>query len=204
MNRIVSEERKYLPIFLFILICLIFFSSFVQFLPRYLLIVYPFYYIIGACCLTEIFKNRNRILISVVVILIFLSMSSWHGHRVIKSSSSGALLESNLEYIDVVKTHKLGSKFIEENYPQSTVLTGWPQIDELTYPFLGYVTTPIKCIYFLNIKNKIDSKVDLVYYSDQSHEAFEMQKLMDTLNIKLLKSYEYNGKSVAIYRVIRN
>lgn len=202
--RIIYRKRKFLPLFLFMFLCLIAFSSCVRFLPRYLLIVYPFYYIIGSYCLVEIFENRHRILIGMTVILLFLLTSNWYCHRLIEFSGRGPKLESNLEYLDLIKTHKLASKFIEENYPQSIVLTSWPQIEELGNPFLGYVTTPIKCVYFLDIKEGLDPKIDLIYYSDQSHKPFEMQELMDNLNIRLLKSFKCNGKSTAIYKIIKN
>ncbi|MFC1632487.1 hypothetical protein ACFL2I_08040, partial [Candidatus Omnitrophota bacterium] len=207
LKKIHSKSKKtpdlFLLIWLFIFICLLVFSSYVRFLPRYLLITYPFYYIIGAYCLVEILKRKKIILVGTVVVLIALSTSNWHGQRVIESSGSGGLLESNLEYLDLVKTHRLAARFIEEYYPQSTVLTSWPQCVALEHPEAGYFNTQIDYIYFLDKEVVSDSEFDLVYYSQQSHRAFEMRELMNKLNLQLLKSFRSNGKSTAIYKIIR-
>jgi hypothetical protein len=54
--------------------------------------------------------------------------------------------EDNLAYRDFVQLHQDAERFLESRYPRATVLTAWPASDELTRPFLGYVTRPIRVV----------------------------------------------------------
>jgi hypothetical protein len=51
--------------------------------------------------------------------------------------------EDNLAYADYVKVHQHAASYVEEKYPGSRVLTAWTATDELSKPFLGYVSKPI-------------------------------------------------------------
>jgi 4-amino-4-deoxy-L-arabinose transferase-like glycosyltransferase len=55
----------------------------------------------------------------------------------------GFSLEDNLAYRDYILLHQHAEDFVEARYPMSRVLTAWPASDELTRPYLGYVTRPM-------------------------------------------------------------
>jgi hypothetical protein len=48
--------------------------------------------------------------------------------------------EDNLTYVDFVRLHQAAAKTIESRYPNARVLTAWPASDELTRPWLRYVS----------------------------------------------------------------
>jgi 4-amino-4-deoxy-L-arabinose transferase-like glycosyltransferase len=52
--------------------------------------------------------------------------------------------EDNLAYADFVRLHQAAAQEIERHHPNAQVLTAWPATDELSRPFLGYVTKPVK------------------------------------------------------------
>jgi hypothetical protein len=54
--------------------------------------------------------------------------------------------EDNLAYRDYIVLHEHGEKFIEARYPMANVLTAWPASDELSRPWLGYATRPVKVV----------------------------------------------------------
>ena len=54
--------------------------------------------------------------------------------------------EDNLAYRDYVELHQRGERFLEARYPMAHVLTAWPASDELTRPWLGYVTRPMQVL----------------------------------------------------------
>lgn len=54
--------------------------------------------------------------------------------------------EDNLAYRDYVNLHEDGERFLEARYPMAHVLTAWPASDELTRPWLGYVTRPMQVV----------------------------------------------------------
>lgn len=54
--------------------------------------------------------------------------------------------EDNLEYRNCVVLHEKAERFLEARYPMAHVLTAWPASDELTRPWLGYITRPVQVV----------------------------------------------------------
>jgi hypothetical protein len=54
--------------------------------------------------------------------------------------------EDNLAYRDYVVMHEDGERFLEARYPMARVLTAWPASDEISRPWLGYVTRPMQAV----------------------------------------------------------
>jgi 4-amino-4-deoxy-L-arabinose transferase-like glycosyltransferase len=52
--------------------------------------------------------------------------------------------EDNLTYRDMVVLHQHAVRYIDQTYPQATVLTAWPATSELNRPELGYTNHPVK------------------------------------------------------------
>jgi 4-amino-4-deoxy-L-arabinose transferase-like glycosyltransferase len=202
--RMTAKNINYLPVFLsvFLIICsLSIFRAICCLAPRYLLVVYPLFFIVSAACLTDIGKKNNLLSSALAIAFILLSIKGWYGHR---NKIGGYALESNLEYLDQIKTHRLACKFIADHYPNKVVLTSWPQRCELSEPAFGYVTLPVSFIDFRLQENIDPQRIDLIYYSDQSDNAAKMKKLMENFNLTLLQSYQCNGKTAAVYKVIKN
>jgi hypothetical protein len=58
----------------------------------------------------------------------------------------GFSLEDNLAYRDYILLHVEASRFLAMRYPGERVLTAWPASDEITRPWLGYVTQPFRVL----------------------------------------------------------
>jgi hypothetical protein len=58
----------------------------------------------------------------------------------------GFSFEDNLAYRDYILLHQRAGEFVEARYPMARVLTAWPASDELTHPYLGYVTRPMRVV----------------------------------------------------------
>jgi hypothetical protein len=54
--------------------------------------------------------------------------------------------EDNLAYRDYIVLHQEAERFLEARYPMARVLTAWPASDELSRPWLGYVTRPMQVV----------------------------------------------------------
>jgi hypothetical protein len=54
--------------------------------------------------------------------------------------------EDNLAYRDYIQLHQHAEEFLEARYPMARVLTAWPASDELTRPYLGYITRPMQVV----------------------------------------------------------
>jgi len=58
----------------------------------------------------------------------------------------GLSIEDNLAYRDYVLLHRRAASWLAVRYPRARVLTAWPASDELTRPYLGYVTRPLNVL----------------------------------------------------------
>jgi hypothetical protein len=54
--------------------------------------------------------------------------------------------EDNLAYRDYIVMHENAERFLEARYPMARVLTAWPASDELSRPWLGYITRPMQVV----------------------------------------------------------
>jgi 4-amino-4-deoxy-L-arabinose transferase-like glycosyltransferase len=58
--------------------------------------------------------------------------------------------EDNLTYRDMIVLHQHAVRFINQTYPQATVLTAWPATSELNRPELGYTNHVVKTVAIQN------------------------------------------------------
>jgi hypothetical protein len=207
------KEKRVLTIFIFISI--LFHAFIIPLSPRYILFIFPLIYLFYSYSVIKIFKKYY--IVSVILILIIFLLN-FTGNR----NKVGFELETNMEYVDTIKTHQLAASYIEKNFPDATVLAAYPQSMELQYPYAGYIKKPIKVItappypgitdYHKNYTQFLYSKkrpkmeinlseINLYYYSTQEFQTKEIYDIRDKLNLKLLKRFEINKKVVEISKV---
>ena len=58
----------------------------------------------------------------------------------------GFSIEDNLAYRDYIVLHQRAENFLQGRDPRARVLTAWPASEELTQPFLGYVSRPMRVV----------------------------------------------------------
>jgi hypothetical protein len=87
--------------------------------------------------------------------------------------------EDNLAYRDYVVLHEDGERFLEARYPMARVLTAWPASDELTRPWLGYVTRPMSVVRIEDFSlDEVLSAADL--RSGASESTYEVALIFST------------------------
>lgn len=82
--------------------------------------------------------------------------------------------EDNLAYRDYVILHQNGERFLEARYPMAHVLTAWPASDELTRPWLGFVTRPVQVVRIENFS------LDQVLSAAEFRDHFEVALVFST------------------------
>jgi hypothetical protein len=109
----------------------------------------------------------TRYLLPMYPLILLLCASTWHRHLrqwwALAALSAAAFLagiwinppyafapEDNLTYRDFIVLHQRAVRFIDQHYPQATVLTAWPATSELNRPELGYTNHPIKTVAIQN------------------------------------------------------
>ena len=104
-------------------------------LARYMLAVVPLIIII---CVSTL-RRRARLWRGLIVIVVTAFVAA-----LFVNPPHGFSIEDNLAYRDYIVLHQRAEEFTEARYPMARVLTAWPASDELTRPYLGYVTRPMR------------------------------------------------------------
>jgi 4-amino-4-deoxy-L-arabinose transferase-like glycosyltransferase len=106
-------------------------------LARYMLPVVPLVIII---CVSTL-RRRVHIWPAIVACVALAFILALFAHP-----PYGLSLEDNLAYRDYIQLHQNAENFLEARYPMARVLTAWPASDELSRPYLGYVTRPMQVV----------------------------------------------------------
>ena len=211
------KEIKSLELIFTLLLTIIFYVFIIPFSPRYILPIFPILFLLFSFSLVNFFKKYSYLALIVIVIIFSINF-------VVNRSTVGFTLETNMEYVDAIETQLLGAKYIEENFPDATVLASFPLSSELTYPYGGYVKNPIDVVTYphflgltgqnknytvflhpqLNQNQTIDlNSIDLYYYTPQEFSSI-IPDIAKKLDLTLIKRFELNNKFVEIYEVNKN
>ncbi len=106
-------------------------------LARYMLPAVPLVIIVAVSTL----RRRLRYWPAVVAAIAAAFIAAWFWNP-----PYGFSPEDNLAYRDYIVLHEDAERFLEARYPMARALTAWPASDELTCPWLGYVTRPVQVV----------------------------------------------------------
>ncbi len=106
-------------------------------LARYMLPAVPLVIILAVSTL----RRRLRYWPAAVAVVALAFVAAWFWNP-----PYGFSPEDNLAYRDYIVLHQDAERFLEARYPMARALTVWPASDELTRPWLGYVTRPVQVV----------------------------------------------------------
>jgi hypothetical protein len=106
-------------------------------LARYMLPVVPLVIILSVSTLRRRFRHWRLVVALIAVVFVM----GWF-----LNPPYGFSLEDNLAYRDYIFLHQDAETILEARYPTAKVLTAWPAADEITHPYLGYVTRPMPIV----------------------------------------------------------
>jgi hypothetical protein len=196
------------------LVFIIFFSTIDIFLPRYLLPIYPIFFIFAAKSLNHFKKEWVALLVIILFITCYrynwgikgiiqdpVFHSTFFYPKIITAVYNGEL---SLDYMDVVNLEKSAMTFIFENYPNSKIIAVFPFA---TWRSLGYVDigyrqwakNNITIIYNNSISNMDLSNVDLIVY-ESSCRCWEKNDEEFLMKMKLVKKFEVNNRFISIFK----
>lgn len=104
-------------------------------LARYMLPVVP---LVIMLCVSALWR-RLRVWLGVLAVVVACFAAG-----LFINPAYGFSFEDNLAYRDYVVLHQRAAQFVEAHYPQARLLTAWPTSDELSRPYLGYVSRPVR------------------------------------------------------------
>jgi hypothetical protein len=134
-------------------------------LARYMLPAVPLVIIL---CVATLWRRVGywRALIALVTVA-FIAAWFWN-------PPYGFAPEDNLAYRDYVLLHEDGERFLEARYPMAQVLTAWPASDEISRPWLGYITRPMRVV---RIE---DFSLDNVILATESESNYDVALVFST------------------------
>jgi hypothetical protein len=106
-------------------------------LARYMLTIVPLVVILAVSTLR---RRIRRWPVLIVLVCAAFTMA------LIRNPPYGFAPEDNLAYRDYVVMHQHAESFLEARYAGARVLTAWPASDEISRPYLGYVTRPMRVV----------------------------------------------------------
>lgn len=106
-------------------------------LARYMLTVVPLLVILAVSTLWR--RIRAWRWVVGIVCVTFVAALFWN-------PPYGFSPEDNLAYRDYIVMHQHAEQFLEARVPTARVLTAWPASDEISQPYLGYVTRPLRVV----------------------------------------------------------
>ena len=129
-------------------------------LARYMLPVIPLVILVMVSTLWRRVENWRWVL----AIILMAFVAGWF-----VNPPYGFSLEDNLAYRDYIGLHQRAEQFVEARYPMGRVLTAWPASDELSRPWLGYVTRPVQVVRIEDFSaQQIESAADLARSYDHA------------------------------------
>ncbi len=128
-------------------------------LARYLLPVYPLIILMGVSTIWRRIPWWQAFL-GVVCASFVLALVTDPPYR--------AAPEDNLGWAKFVRVHQQAAQVIEARFASGPILTAWPASDELTKPYLGYVSKPVPV---MRIENFSAEQILAVRNTPLSYEA---------------------------------
>lgn len=183
-----------------------FVSGLMWFLVRYILPVYPLFFILLSASLGSRFRKKTY---WVILISIIIFTCNWYDPFMY---NCGQFHEVSMHYTCLVNTEKKTMDYVTLNYPNSNILSGWFQrvISESRHSH--YVTNPAD-IHVISVTSSDYSEkdacdVDLIIYSpnigcDDPHSTNpKILKAIDECNATLIKRFEDRDIFVEIYKLV--
>jgi 4-amino-4-deoxy-L-arabinose transferase-like glycosyltransferase len=189
-------------------------------LRRYLLPVFPFFYLF---VVTFIFRLPRALARTTCTIAVACLVCSWFINPPYPFP-----FDDNLAYADFIRLHQQAARFLENGPGDPVVLTAWPASGELTTPTLGYVSkalhvNTIRGFTFEDFPGTNPESFDLLYLYSRRWEPennwlvhstilrriqrtyfgyapqIPEQMLVDRYHLRPLVSLERGGQWVRIY-----
>jgi len=186
------RRHKELLLFSMILVSSGYSFAFLYYLPRYLLPVAPYFFIVAAGALVHLIRGRRLQLLVGVSALALLSYAVLGNDRV-------GTREWNMGYLDVVRIHKAMCQYVEAEFPDVPILAAFPLSSYLSRPELGYVSRPLRVVTVQGLQRaQEDGPVNLVVYASP---GTNLEDHVAARGLRLIERFEEEGIRAELYGV---
>ena len=192
-----KKSLKMEMIFLTIVILNVLFFSYTDDLPRYFLIIYPFYFVLGSrpfVFISQRIRYRDIFLAVLLLVVASFSVMNYTGHR----NTDGWRLESNMEYLDLIKVSQSACQVLESRYRDFKIITTFPLSVAFRNPGFGYVKKALPVIPIDKFNEYEDVLVVRTYQANYHY----FNRFLQANKQKLIKIDEFfhKGKGIVIFQ----
>ncbi len=199
------------PVFLMsitILVSAILFFSYIgEFALRYGIIASPFY-VLSIFYLFQLpfrrYSLSKQLIITIIVLGIHLSVSYSAIHPKVNEPNQTFIFSppDDLGVIDMITISQQSASFLSQEYPNAHIYGAFPENQQLTQPFQGYINTPLQ---FSECRQNTDfsntEQEQLVYFHLYSPVQQYCGNALIWHEHKLINKFAQNGKWIAIYKI---
>lgn len=107
-------------------------------LPRYMLPVFPAFYVLAAVLIGRLPRSFARLACCGIIACF---VAGWFINPPYPFP-----YEDNFAYADFIRLHQRAASYLESMPGDPAILTAWPATDELRQPVLGYVSRPLQVV----------------------------------------------------------
>jgi 4-amino-4-deoxy-L-arabinose transferase-like glycosyltransferase len=165
-------------------------------LARYFVPVFPLLSLLGAASVFWLLpRPAAAAYVTGVAVVMHLT---WLGR--FDNSPPGALEERPV-YMDFAAAHLQAARFVEEHYPGARVAATWPTRDELTHPFLGYVSRRHETVLLQNVEGAtVDpASFDLLLEAPVPRNRNWIRPQVERLGLIEVTRFDVNGQQVVVW-----
>lgn len=175
-----------------------FFASFDVFWHmRYYLVIFPFFYIIGALSIRLLLKKWALAAISVLAICVIFS-SYWH-----LNPDPPEMQEASMYYFDVLRVKKAVADYLQEHFPKRRVWVEEYYYADLAYPYVGYVKKSLDVLLIppmgAEFKYHLGDLLLEARYEWSWYEQHQLHERIAALPKALVKRFEIGHEYANIY-----
>jgi hypothetical protein len=190
-----ARRRPELRLFLLIAVGSGYAFCFLYFLPRYLLPVAPYFFVLAAGALVELLPERPAH-VSIAAGLV-AAMIAW-----LPGSNRPGNREWDMGYLAAVRNYQAASAYLEEQHSGARILTTWPMVINLRRPELGYVTRPLDAVRWGDGGSPTDpADFDVIVDASLGDNRSSLAAAVQRGGWPLLQRFEADGFRCDIYDV---
>ena len=192
MTNVEARRRRDLLLFALVVLASGYAFSVIFYTSRYVIPVFPFFYALGAVSLMSL-ARKPRLQWATGTVAVGLTL--WSLGR----DPYRGIGENNLQYIGIVRMHQAAAREVESRYAASRIVSAWPTAAQLSQPVLGYVTSPLRVVWFGGTTDLAEAEMAIVARPAAPQSA-ELEALLRSMQWPVVSTWSYGETAVTLYR----
>lgn len=202
---VIAENKLLLGFLATVFGVLTVFALFQEYTLRSSLMILPLWLISAGTLLEKALatiaaKHAPVIIVGVSVVVLVVFGLNWYPQMAVINSYSFSP-PTNMTALDRIFVFRQAAKYLELTHQGKEILGGFPENQQLTQVYLGYVDTPLP---FALCSAQVSSEASqnrLLVFHPYSPGHIECKKILDANRATLLQRFERNGSWVEIYEL---